>query len=211
MSLSGVDSSDVLSLLRMPARLGVAGFVVDSTMTDFGRYLGRAVVCAVVRKVEERVTRDLRGVSDSLAVTTPCSSTDIDGFMSELRLFARVAVLESPRLSLLPAGDFTLPTELRPPAVTVLATLATLARREWVAVVTGFASWISFPFFPLSNPLPSDLFITSARAFPIEARLSDWRREVRVVLTGGRRPPAPGVMSVDMSRDVAQDRRESRK
>lgn len=172
-SFSGVDSPDVLSFLRVPARFGVTDFVVDSTMKDLGRYLGRAVACAVLRKVEDRVTRDLGGVSDSFVVTTPCSSTDIDGIMSELRLLVRVVVLESPRLSLLPAGDLTLPIELRPPAVTVLVMLAPLARRECVAGLTCLDCLTSFAFLALSEFLPSDLFITSASAFPIEARLSE--------------------------------------
>lgn len=175
--------------------------MLDSRATDFGRYLGRAVVCGVGRKVDDLVTLPLGGVSDSVVVTvTPYSSTELDGFSSEVRLLVLI-VLVSPMLSRLVAGDFTLPTEVRPLAVVVPLGVspAPLVRRECPTEPASFASFASFAFFAFSAPLPSDLFMTSARAFPIEARLSELRIEFRVLGLGGRRPPAPGVVSVDMS------------
>jgi len=101
-----------------------------------------------------------------------------------------VTAFESPILSRLDTVDFGSPVDERPTAA--IERPAALVRRELGVEPASF-------FFALSAcPLCSDLFITSASAFPMEDMFNDCRIELRVVGLGGRTPPAP--VSVDMAR-----------
>lgn len=192
------SSSVLSSLLRVPAR-GVSGFLA-SVMIDFGRYFGKAVVWDDRgRSDDERVMRlAFGGVFGSAASTvTPCSSTEVfNGFCAaEVRLVVRVTVLESVVLVLsrLVTGDPAPPMEDRPlGAIVVLRAIpAALVRREFEVEPASLA------FFDLSaGTLVSDLFITSARAFPMDDRFKECLIEFRVVGLAGLRPPGPGVVSV---------------
>lgn len=77
-SCSSLSSSELSSLLRVPARAGDAGFL-ESLIIDFGRYLGRAVVCEDLgRNDEERVIRPaFGGVDSGSGMATPISSTTV--------------------------------------------------------------------------------------------------------------------------------------
>ena len=121
--LSSTSSSVlVLSFLRVPTRGGVTGFAATSMTVDLGRYLGRAVVCEDLgRNDDDRVIRAVEGVVDSAPVTPSSSTEAVDGFIeAEVRLVARVAVLDSPRLSRLDTVDLASPMDRRPTAVMLL-------------------------------------------------------------------------------------------
>lgn len=191
--LSSFSSSVlVLSFLRVPARGGVKCFKGGSMAVDLGRYLGRAVVCEDLgRNDDDRVIRVAFRRELGSAEHTPCSSTGtVTGVIEvEMRLFERVTLFESPILSRLDIVDFASPMDKRPtpgkPAV--------VGRRGLVA---DPASLVFFAFS--ACPLCSDLFITSASAFPMEDMFNDCRIELRVVGLGGRKPPA--LVSMDMVR-----------
>jgi hypothetical protein len=129
-----------------------------------------------------------------------CSSTEaVDDFNAkDVRLVVRVKVLVSAVFSRLATDDFASPMEVRPLADIVLLWVrpAALVRRE---LVIDPVSFVFFTFSAAAAPLPSDLFITSARAFPMEDKFKDCRIEFRVVGLDGRKPVAPGVDSVGMT------------
>lgn len=110
-----------------------------------------------------------------------------------------MTVLESTVLVLsrLVAGDETPPTEVRPVVVLPRVAPTALERRELVP------EGVSLTFLVFSaGTLVSDLFITSAKAFPTDDKFNDCRIEVRVVGFEDLRPPEPGVVSVGIVKSV---------
>ena len=94
-------------------------------------------------------------------------------------------------LSRLVVGDVTPPAEVRPVVVVLRVEPTALKRRELVT------KELSLTFLVLSGgTLGSDLFITSARALPMDDKFNDCRIEFRVVGFEDLRPPKPGVVSV---------------
>lgn len=151
------SSSEVLNRLRVPAWMGESCFLVGSTIADLGLYFGKAEEEPVLERRVERLEGLGGFVSGDL---TPCSSEDVP-CLRRVDCLLRVIVLKE-GLSSFPCswgvGDFDL--------LDTVAALMRLRRREG-----------SLAFFAASR---ESLLITSARAFPTEVKLREWRRDARV-------------------------------
>jgi len=161
---SFLSSSEELSRRRVPALTGEGGFAA-STMTDLGRYFGNAEVALrfLGRSVEDLVVAVAwmaLGGSDSLE---DCSSEDDLAYVAETR--RRVTVLGSGVPVLFETCLYS-PMDARGPDG---RELRALERRD------ASLAFLAFLVASLS------LFITSAKALPIEASLRDCRKELLVV------------------------------
>lgn len=154
------SSSELLNRRRVPARTGEGGCFV-SINADFGRYFGSPEDTAGTRgrSDEARVSPTLGGVGDSTGLDG-CSSDNSLLAAADIRL--RVIVFESGVATLFEVcgGGLVSPMEERGAAG---LRLRALKRRELV----------SLAFFALLSGSRCSLFITSAKALPIEARPSD--------------------------------------
>jgi hypothetical protein len=191
--ISSLSSSELLNRLRVPARAGEGGFFAASITIDFGRYFGNAEDAAGFRgrSDDDLVTPAFCGAAGSAGFG--CSSEE--DFCAAIDARRRVIVFESgvPARFGACAGAGTSPIELR--GVAPGLGLMALKRREL----------LSFVFLELlSASLPS-LFITSASAFPMEARFNDCRIEALVDGLGRSSPPVELV-----SDGMFKERRETR-
>ena len=168
------SSSEVLKRLRVPTRTGERGFLVGSTIADLGRYFGNADEM-VEEAVLERSVERLEGL-DGLGSgdLTPCSSVEVP-CLRRVDCLLRVMVLYE-GLSSFPCGgvgDFDFWEMV---ACETVVELIKLSRRE--------EDCLAFLRAPSRSRV--SLLITSARAFPTEVKLREWRREERVEGLGGR-------------------------
>lgn len=182
------SSSEVLNRLRVPARTGEGGFLVGSTITDLGRYFGKADEMVAEAVLERNVDERLEGLDglDSVGLT-PCSSEEERPCLRRADCLLRVMVLYE-GLSSFPcegAGDF----DFWETVALVTAGLMRLRRREEDSL--GFLRAVSRS--------RESLLITSTRAFPTDVKLREWRREERVEGLVGREglEVASGAMRTD--------------
>lgn len=188
--LSSLSSSEQLNFRRRPTRTGDGGFPVDvaSMRADLGLYLGKpdAAPEFLGRSVFERTRVDfwliVTGEDDSSDDVVPISLSF--GSPDILRAFFVIVLVSGEELFSLVNPAATFSVVVRAPGGTRLLRLEDVSFVFFAAF--SFSPWVSFP----------SLCMTSASAFPTDARFSDDRIEDLVFGRGRKTRPVLAVSMV---------------